>query len=446
MTELPGEASIVIIGGGIIGCSVAYHLAKRGADVVLLERRQLTCGTTWHAAGLVGQLRATHNLTRLARYTAELYATLEQETGQATGFRQVGSLALAASAERFEELKRGASMARCFGARGRGAERRRSGTAVAADGRRRPGRRGAICRRTARPTRSTPPRRSRRARGRGARASSRTLRVDRHPGSRTVAPSGWRPHAGDIRAGLRRQLRRHVGARNRRLGRCHGAAARRRALLYRHRAGPGAAATICRCCATPTPAPTSRRTPASCWSAGSSRWPSRGEWPASRTASASRRCPTISAHIEPLLRGRRSRRVPAARPARRSSSSSTDRKASRRMIAICSARRRRSAICSSPPASTRSASSRPAAPARCWQTGFSTAIRRWTSGTSTSAAPCRSSAIGAICTTAPPKALGLLYAMHWPHRQPETARGVRRSVLHDRLAAARRLLRRGRRV
>jgi len=106
----------VIVGGGIVGCSVAYHLTLRGvADVVLLERRQLTCGTTWHAAGLIGQLRATRNLTRLAQYTTELYASLEKATGQATGFQQIGSLALATQAERFEELKRGASMARCFG-------------------------------------------------------------------------------------------------------------------------------------------------------------------------------------------------------------------------------------------------------------------------------------------------------------------------------------------
>ena len=115
MQHLPAQAHVVIVGGGIVGCSLAYHLAKRGVrDVVLLERRQLTCGTTWHAAGLVGQLRATHNLTRLARYTADLYAGLESETGQATGFRQTGSLAVAATPARFEELRRGASMARCF--------------------------------------------------------------------------------------------------------------------------------------------------------------------------------------------------------------------------------------------------------------------------------------------------------------------------------------------
>jgi heterotetrameric sarcosine oxidase gamma subunit len=116
VTSVPSHARVVIIGGGIVGCSVAYHLALRGcSDVLLLERRQLTCGTTWHAAGLVGQLRATHNLTRLAQYTTELYEGLERETGQATGFRQVGSIAVAASAARFEELRRGASMARVFG-------------------------------------------------------------------------------------------------------------------------------------------------------------------------------------------------------------------------------------------------------------------------------------------------------------------------------------------
>ena len=116
MSEFPRTARVVIIGGGIVGCSIAYHLTLRGvSDVLLLERKQLTSGTTWHAAGLVGQLRATHNLTRLAQYTANLYATLEEESGQATGFRQMGSLALASNAGRFEELKRGAAMARCFG-------------------------------------------------------------------------------------------------------------------------------------------------------------------------------------------------------------------------------------------------------------------------------------------------------------------------------------------
>jgi len=116
MTDLPNKARVVIIGGGVIGCSVAYHLAKLGwTDVVLLERKQLTSGTTWHAAGLIGQLRASQNMTRLAKYSAELYLGLEEETGVATGMRQVGSVSAALTHERLEELKRGAAMARAFG-------------------------------------------------------------------------------------------------------------------------------------------------------------------------------------------------------------------------------------------------------------------------------------------------------------------------------------------
>jgi 4-methylaminobutanoate oxidase (formaldehyde-forming) len=113
---LPSQARVVIVGGGVVGCSVAYHLTKLGwSDVVLLERKKLTSGTTWHAAGLIGQLRATLNMTRLARYTAELYANLEAETGQATGWKQRGSIAIATTRERLEELQRGASMAKTFG-------------------------------------------------------------------------------------------------------------------------------------------------------------------------------------------------------------------------------------------------------------------------------------------------------------------------------------------
>ena len=113
---LPNQAAVVIIGGGVAGCSIAYHLTKIGvSDVVLLERRKLTCGTTWHAAGLVGQLRATRNLTELAKYTADLYRSLESETGQATGFKQNGSISVAKSAARLEELQRGASMGKTFG-------------------------------------------------------------------------------------------------------------------------------------------------------------------------------------------------------------------------------------------------------------------------------------------------------------------------------------------
>nr|WP_282569013.1 FAD-dependent oxidoreductase [Aliiroseovarius sp. S2029] len=114
--SLPNHARVVIIGGGVIGCSVAYHLTKLGwSDVVLLERKQLTSGTTWHAAGLIGQLRSSSNMTKLAKYSADLYLGLEAETGVATGMRQVGSVSVALTDERREELYRSAAMARAFG-------------------------------------------------------------------------------------------------------------------------------------------------------------------------------------------------------------------------------------------------------------------------------------------------------------------------------------------
>ena len=113
---IPDRASAVIIGGGVIGSSVAYHLAKLGwTDVVLLERNQFSCGTTWHAAGLVGTMRANESHARLCEYSMAVLAELEAETGQSTGFKQVGSLTIAHSEARFEELKRVAAMNNAFG-------------------------------------------------------------------------------------------------------------------------------------------------------------------------------------------------------------------------------------------------------------------------------------------------------------------------------------------
>jgi glycine cleavage system T protein len=112
---IPSKARAVIIGGGVSGCSVAYHLAKLGwTDVVLLERKQLTSGTTWHAAGLIGQLRASQNMTRLAKYSADLYVKLEAETGIGTGMKQNGSMTVALTEERKQEIYRQASLARAF--------------------------------------------------------------------------------------------------------------------------------------------------------------------------------------------------------------------------------------------------------------------------------------------------------------------------------------------
>ena len=116
MSTLPSHARVVVVGGGIAGCSTAYHLAKLGIrDVVLLEQGRLTCGTTWHAAGLVGQARATRNATAMSRYGIELYASLEQETGLATGWKRCGSLNIAKTPERLTLMKRQMARAKSFG-------------------------------------------------------------------------------------------------------------------------------------------------------------------------------------------------------------------------------------------------------------------------------------------------------------------------------------------
>ena len=114
---MPTHARVVIIGGGIIGCSTAYHLSKLGwKDIVLLERAQLTAGTTWHAAGLIeagGFFDATS--VEMTRYTLELYSALEKETGQSTGYKNVGMITLASTPDRLEELRRIAAFDREFG-------------------------------------------------------------------------------------------------------------------------------------------------------------------------------------------------------------------------------------------------------------------------------------------------------------------------------------------
>src|SRR6185295_5900117 len=114
--SLPAHAQIVVIGGGIIGCSTAYHLAKdHKADVLLLERGRLTGGSTWHAAGLVGQLRSSASITQVLKYSVDLYKRLDKETGLETGWKMTGCLRLACNEDRWTEFKRLATTAQSFG-------------------------------------------------------------------------------------------------------------------------------------------------------------------------------------------------------------------------------------------------------------------------------------------------------------------------------------------
>jgi glycine/D-amino acid oxidase-like deaminating enzyme len=115
VADLPGRAQVVVVGGGVVGCSTAYHLTKLGrTDVLVLEQGHLSGGTTWHAAGLVGPLRATEAGTRLVQYSAELYASLEAETGLATGYLGVGGLIVARTEDRMVQLRRTAANAAAY--------------------------------------------------------------------------------------------------------------------------------------------------------------------------------------------------------------------------------------------------------------------------------------------------------------------------------------------
>ena len=277
-TDLPSRARVVIVGGGVIGTSTAYHLTRLGwTDVLLLEQGRLSGGTTWHAAGLVGPLRASESGTRLVQYSAELYARLEAETGLATGYKQRRRRDRgphrgpdgAAAPDRGQRRRRTTWSARCS----RPSEALERWPVMRG---RRPARRDLAARR-----RQGQPDRPDHGAGQGRPAARRPV-VERARVARTCSPAdgagdrGPAPTAGDVEAEVvvncAGQWAKALGA----TGRRHGAAALGRALLRRDRRRSRACTRTCRSCATRTAGPTSRRRSAAWWSAASSPRPSRG--------------------------------------------------------------------------------------------------------------------------------------------------------------------------
>ena len=341
MASVPSKARAVIIGGGVAGCSVAYHLAKLGWTRHRAARAQAAdqSGTTWHAAGLIGQLRATANMTQLAKYSQELYGALEAETGVATGFKRIGSISLALT----DGALRGTAAA---------APRWRAPTASSRDDL--AGRGGARAIRcstsTARSAPSISPRTGRATpptsrwpwpRARAIAASSIFENVKVTGITQAERPRHRRRHRRRARSRPRSSsTARACGAREvGRHGRRAAAAAGLRALLHRHRGRARTCRAICRCCACPTSAPTTRRTPARSCSAPSSRSPSRGRVDGIPEDFCFDQLPEDFDHFAPILEtgDRRACRCSAGSASTRSS---TAPRASRTTTAICSARRR----------------------------------------------------------------------------------------------------------
>ncbi len=251
MAEFPTQARAVIIGGGIVGCSTAYHLAKLGwQDTIIIERHKLTSGSTHHAAGLVGQLRTSANITQLLGESVRLYDTLEAETGLASGWKMNGGLRLACNAARWIELKRQATGARSFGLEMQLLTPARGAGAVAADGNYRSGGcRLPADRRPGEPLGHHPV-------ARQGRAHARRAHLRGHQRARHRARAGARgrgaddPGARGVRSG--RQLRRAVGATGRRAGRRERAAGFRAAPVPDHRCDSRHHRGLCPRCAIQT--------------------------------------------------------------------------------------------------------------------------------------------------------------------------------------------------
>ena len=270
MSDLPASAQVVIIGGGIVGCSTAYHLGAMGSTrCCCSSAHRLSSGSTWHAAGLVGQLRTNANVTQLLGYSVALYDRLEAETGLATGWKRNGGLRLACTPERWTEVKRQATTARSFGLEMQlltPAEAQDLWPLMTVDD---------VVGAAFLPTdgQASPSDIVQAlAPGRAHAAASRSARASRVTG---IARRGRPRHRGRDRPGLRRLrqgrlLRRPVVARGRPDGRRQRAAGQRPAPVPHHRARSRASPPACRRCATPTGSPTTRRrSAASSWAATS---------------------------------------------------------------------------------------------------------------------------------------------------------------------------------
>ena len=441
--SLPSHASVVIIGGGIIGCShrLPPDQARR-KDVLLLERKQLTSGTTWHAAGLVRAMLSTAQ-PDAAR---EIHDRSLRRAGGARPARRPASCSTARSPSRpTTSAGRSCSAAprwRAPSASGRADQRARSACRnVAADERRRPRRRRLLPARTA----STNPDRHHAWRSRKG-APQRRRAHRREHGKVTSVLDEERPRG-------RRRRPRQATVQRRDVVNCAGMWARELGTM----AGvdvplhacehfyivtepmQGLSPTTCRSCATWMTAPTTRRTPASCCSAPSSRWPSPGASTASPRISASTSCRRTSSTSSRCSQGAMHRVPSLAETGIRKFFNGPESFTPDERYLLGRGARAATELRSSPPASTRSASSRPAAPAWRWPTGSSTAIRRSTSGTST----CRRSmphqnSKSFLDATASPKRSACSTPCTGRYRQPETARGVaqdRRSTSASRRAA-----------
>ena len=425
---LPTHAEIVVIGGGIIGCSTAYHLARdHKADVVLLEQGKLTSGSTWHAAGLVGQLRSSASITRVLKYSVDLYKRLDAETGLATGWKMTGCLRLATNQDRWTEFRRLATTAKSFGMDMHlisPAEVKamwplmETGDLVGAswlptDGQASP---SDITQSLAKG-----------ARMHGARLFEdvRVTGFDMKDGRITAVKTDQ----GDDRLRQGGQLRRPVGAAGRRAGRRQRAAAAGEAPVHHHREDRRAGD---RRADDPRPRPAHL-------------FQGRGRRPGHGRLRARTRRPGRPGDVPDDWQFRPVRRRlgpfrAAYEPGDRARAGAGDRRRQaddQRAGKLYAGRqlhprrwRRNARTCSSAPASTPSASRRAAAPAGCWRNGSSTARRRSTSGSSTSAASpiCIATANGCATARSRPMASTTRSASRMRNMSPAGRASSRRST------------------